>query len=126
MEALLRQHRVLAISTPIERARRVAPPSLALPPQGGGDGERRDEKHEVLQDHFAPPIRNSVASMPSGAWLAAMMMPPPARWSRMTPANSSCPAASSAEVGSSSSQTGRRTASSRPIESLRRWPADRN
>ena len=36
-----------------------------------------------------------------------------------------CPAASSAEVGSSNSQIGRRTATSRAIDSLRRCPADR-
>ena len=75
--------------------------------------------------HVAPPIRSSRASIPSGAWVAAMIMPPRARCSRIRPANRSCPAASSAEVGSSSSQTGRRTASSRAIESRRRWPADR-
>ncbi len=65
------------------------------------------------------------ASIPSGVWVAAMMMPPPARWSRITAANRSCPAVSSAEVGSSSSQTGRRTTSRRAIDSRRRWPADR-
>jgi hypothetical protein len=40
----------------------------------------------------------------------------------MSSASRSCPAASSAEVGSSRSQIGRGTAISRASESRRRWP----
>src|SRR3979490_594558 len=76
--------------------------------------------------HDAPSIRNSLASSPSGVWVAATISPPRARWSRINLANILCPAASSALVGSSSSQIGRRTVSSRAIESRRRCPADRN
>ena len=76
--------------------------------------------------HDAPPIRNSFAAIPSGAWVAATIRPPRARWLLIRPAKRFCPAASSAEIGSSSSQTGRRTVKSRAIESRRRCPADRN
>ena len=47
------------------------------------------------------------------------------RCSRMSSASRSCPAASSAEVGSSNSQIGRGTAIRRASESRRRWPAER-
>ncbi|MGY3078278.1 hypothetical protein ACVWZZ_004686 [Bradyrhizobium sp. LM6.10] len=63
--------------------------------------------------------------MPSGACVAAMIRPPQLRCSRINPENMSWPATSSAVVGSSSSQTGRRTVSRRASESRRRWPADR-
>ena len=100
------------------------PPPANPCPQGGGEFRQRLRKMKTLH-HAAPPIRNSRASMPSGPWVAAMIRPPRARWSRIRPANRSWPAVSSAEVGSSSSQTGRRTASSRASDSRRRWPADR-
>src|SRR5713226_7643153 len=79
----------------------------------------------VPRSHDVPPSRNSFACTPSGAWVAAMIRPPRARCSCIKPATRLCPAASSALVGSSSSQTGRRTVSSRATESRRRCPADK-
>ena len=61
----------------------------------------------------------------SGAWVAAMASPPAARWRASTARRACCDGASSAEVGSSSSQIGRGTAIRRAMDSRRRCPADR-
>ena len=109
------------------------PPPLTPPPQARGRETRpslRRSSHaaprSTQRNHPPPPSRSSFApSRPIGPWVAARIMPPPARWSRISSASIACAAASSAEVGSSSSQSGRSTAISRAIESRRRWPAER-
>jgi hypothetical protein len=45
----------------------VAPLSLTLPHKGGGNGKLRAERQAMLRRHDTPPIRNSLASIPSGA-----------------------------------------------------------
>ncbi len=57
---------------------------------------------------------------PSGSWVAAMMMPPAPQWRAISCATSPCPAVSSAAKGSSSSQSGRREATSRANARRRR------
>ncbi len=66
--------------------------------------------------HAASPSRSSLArSSPIGPCAAATISPPPARCCRIRPASASCASRSSAEVGSSSSQIGRGTATSRAM-----------
>ena len=48
------------------------------------------------------------STRPSGAWVAATIKPPPARWSAMASASVSCEPTSSAVAGSSRIHTGRR------------------
>ena len=90
------------------------------------DGEAHVAQDEGGDEgHVALPSRSSFAAIPSGPCVAATIIPPPARCWRIRSASISWPAASSAEVGSSSSQIGRGTAISRASESRRRCPADR-
>jgi hypothetical protein len=86
MEALHRQEGMGVIAAQIEKARRVAPPSLTLPHKGGGNGKLSGKGHaifqhaifqdEIVQGHDAPPIRNSRAAIPNGACVAAKISPP--------------------------------------------------
>src|SRR5205823_3832391 len=75
--------------------------------------------------HADAPSRSSRAVIPSGWWVAATISPPSRKWSVIRAAMVVGPAASSAVVGSSSSHSGRFSATSRAIASRRRWPADR-
>src|SRR4051794_14212923 len=78
-----------------DRVRRGAPPSLTLPHKGGGNGEVGGRGWENTDDHHpTPPIRSSRVSMPRGPWVAATISPPPARCSRIRPANIAWPATS--------------------------------
>ena len=72
----------------------------------------------------AEPSRNWRPSSPSGACVAATINPPPVKCARMISARRVCARASSAEVGSSSSQSGRYATRSRAKATRRFWPAD--
>ena len=72
----------------------------------------------------APSSRRS-ASTPSGAWVAAITMPPCARCSPISALSRPWPALSSAVSGSSRIQIGRGASSSRARPTRRRCPAER-
>src|SRR5262249_39569594 len=89
------------------------------------DEKRAERGHGPFHRSGCPNGSSFTPSHPIGPWAAASMSPPPARWAHLRFASLACAAASSAEVGASSSQFARSTAISRASERRRRCPAER-
>src|SRR5262249_817370 len=70
--------------------------------------------------HARSNFSSHARSRPIIPWAAAMIIPPSTRRARISSASRFCDGASSEEVGSSSSQMGRDTASRRAIDNRRR------